>query len=375
LTDFEYMTWALRLAESARGATSPNPMVGCVIVKEGQIVGQGAHLRAGGPHAEVHALRMAGEEAKGATMYVTLEPCSHTGRTPPCADAVVHAGIARLVVAMLDPNPRVSGQGVERVRAAGIQVDVGVCEEEARQLNEVFVKFITTRRPFVTLKAAMTLDGKIATHTGDSRWITGEAARAFVHRLRGEHDAILVGVGTVLADNPRLTARGEGAGKSPLRIILDSRLRTPLSAHVFQDVHRVPTWIVCGPAAPRDKRHRLEEQGVTVLELPNPAGGKLPLGKLLDLLGEREVTSLLVEGGANVNGSFLDEHRIDKIVMFVAPKLVGGLAPTPFAGHGASRMGEAVPLRGVTVQSFENDVCITGYPVFTGSPDSERKSG
>lgn len=361
--DARYMALALELARSAAGQTSPNPLVGAVVVKDGEVVGMGAHLKAGQPHAEVHALRMAGERAKGATLYITLEPCSHYGRTPPCADAVIQAGISRVVVAVLDPNPLVAGQGVSRLIAAGVEVTVGIGEAEARRLNEVFFHYITTRRPFVTVKTASTLDGKIATVTGHSRWITGEEARGQVHELRRRHDAILVGVGTVIADDPELTARtaGTATGRQPVRVILDRRLRTPLDARVVND-GKAPTWIVTSAEAPAEKRAALEERGVTVL-VPD---GPVTVEQVLDELGARGITSLLVEGGAEVNGSFLRARAVQKIVAYLSMKLVGGAgAPTPFGGPGLERMDEAVPLADVEWEQVgPHDLRITGYPVW-----------
>lgn len=359
--DSKYMDLALELARSARGQTSPNPMVGAVIVKDGTIVGMGAHLRAGEPHAEVHALRMAGEKALGATAYVTLEPCSHYGKTPPCAGALLAAGVQRVVVATLDPNPLVAGRGVEQLRAAGIEVLVGVREEEAKSLNEVFFHYITTRRPFVTVKTASTLDGKIASTTGHSRWITGAEAREEVHVLRRQHDAILVGIGTILADDPLLTARQneQAFGRQPVSIVLDSQLRTPLDARVIQS-REAETWIVTTDTAPRDKKESLVTKGVKVIEIDAP----IHIENVLATLGERGITSVLVEGGQEVNGSFLQARAIQKIVSHLALKLIGGSeAPTPFGGQGFATMGEAVSLNNVSITPIgKNDVQIIGYP-------------
>ncbi|NRR04168.1 bifunctional diaminohydroxyphosphoribosylaminopyrimidine deaminase/5-amino-6-(5-phosphoribosylamino)uracil reductase RibD [Brevibacillus sp. RS1.1] len=359
--DSKYMDLALELARSARGQTSPNPMVGAVIVKDGTIVGMGAHLRAGEPHAEVHALRMAGEKAQGATVYVTLEPCSHYGKTPPCAEALIAADVRRVVVATLDPNPLVAGRGVEMLRAAGVEVAVGVREEEAKALNEVFFHYIQTRRPFVTVKTASTLDGKIASFTGHSRWITGAEARAEVHELRRQHDAILVGVGTILADDPLLTARQEEQrfGSQPVRVILDSHLRTPLDARVVQNAD-AKTWIFATDAAPKEKQELLAARGVKVISTAGP----IRVEKVLDTLGELGITSLLVEGGQEVNGSFLQARAIQKVVSHIALKLIGGSsAPSPFGGQGFSTMGEAVQLANVTITPIgKSDVQISGYP-------------
>ncbi|MGZ4107522.1 MAG: bifunctional diaminohydroxyphosphoribosylaminopyrimidine deaminase/5-amino-6-(5-phosphoribosylamino)uracil reductase RibD, partial [Tumebacillaceae bacterium] len=267
MNDQQYMQFALDIASQAKGRTNPNPLVGAVIVKDGRIVGFGAHLKAGEPHAEVHAFRMAGDAAEGATLYVTLEPCSHHGKTPPCADLVVRSKVKRVVVAMQDPNPLVAGRGTTRIREAGIEVEVGVLEAQAKRLNERFIYNITTTLPFVVLKTAMTLDGKIATSTNDSRWITGPQAREAVHRLRDEVDGILVGIGTVLADDPELTTRlPEGGGKNPTRVILDSKLRIEEAAKVL-DTSVAPTWIVTGPDVDEQKKQRLLARGVEIIAM------------------------------------------------------------------------------------------------------------
>lgn len=368
MTDREYMQLAIQVAASANGRTWPNPMVGAVVVNHGRIAGIGAHLKAGEPHAEVHALSMAGDEAKGGTLYVTLEPCSHYGRTPPCADRVIESGVRRVVVAMPDPNPLVAGRGVERIRQAGIAVDVGVLEEESRQMNEVWLTSMLQKRPFVWAKAAMTLDGKIAASSGDSKWITGEAARRQVHRLRDAADAILVGVGTVIADNPLLTTRLPEGGRNPVRVVLDSHLRIPESAQVLGP--EAPTIVVCGPHADTEKRVRLEKRGIDMVEVAL-ADGKLDLKQVLVELHKREVTLLLVEGGSEVHGSFLAAQLIDKVTMFIAPKLIGGTGPTPVAGNGLPRMSDAIELQNTNVEMFGNDLAITGKPVWTPVGESD----
>lgn len=358
--DKHFMSLALSLAKSATGQTSPNPMVGAVVVKDGQIAGMGAHLRAGEAHAEVHALNMAGERAKGATMYVTLEPCSHHGRTPPCADAVLRAGVSRVVIAMLDPNPQVAGRGAARLKDAGVEVITGVMEKEAQQLNEVFFHYISTGRPFVTIKTASTLDGKTATSTGDSRWISGVKAREEVHQLRHQSDAILVGINTVLADDPALTARLHSQGKQPVRIILDRSLRIPLSARLVTD-KAAPTWIYTTAKAPAEKVASLQAQGVEVILLGEEV---LSIHAVLDSLGQRGITSLLVEGGAEVNGSFLQARAMNKVISYVSCKLIGGrTAPTSFGGDGLELMNDAVLLERMQVEQIdEHDVRIVGYP-------------
>ena len=360
--DRAFMALALKLAQKGAGYTSPNPMVGAVVVRDGRIVGKGYHRRYGGPHAEVEALRQAGELARGATLYVTLEPCNHHGQTPPCTQAVLAAGIARVVIANADPNPRVTGGGADYLRRQGLQVEMGLMAEAGRKLNEAFFKAITTGRPWVIAKAAASLDGKIATHTNDSHWITGPAARTWVHRLRHRVDAILVGVGTVLADDPQLTTRlPRGRGKDPIRIILDSQLRLPLTAQVLHLHSAAPTWIACTEAAPPDKRAALAALGVACLILPE-RNGRVDLQALLDLLGQRRVQSLLVEGGAEVHGAFFEAGLIDKLHFFLAPKLIGGRqAPGIFGGQGIACLADAPPLQDLTIRRFGPDILISGY--------------
>ncbi|MGQ9919961.1 MAG: bifunctional diaminohydroxyphosphoribosylaminopyrimidine deaminase/5-amino-6-(5-phosphoribosylamino)uracil reductase RibD [Desulfobacca sp.] len=360
--DRSFMARALRLAKKGAGFTSPNPMVGAVVVRDGRIVGQGYHRRYGGPHAEVEALSQAGAAARGATLYVTLEPCNHHGKTPPCTQAVLAAGIARVVIANADPNPRVTGGGAAFLRQQGLQVEMGLLAEAARRLNEPFFKASTTGRPWVIAKAAASLDGKIATHTNDSHWITGPAARLWVHRLRHQVDAILVGVGTVVADDPQLTTRlPRGRGKDPVRVILDSRLRLPLTAQVLQLHSTAPTWIACTEAAPPDKREALAALGAECLLLPSRQG-RVDLEALLSLLGQRRLQSLLVEGGAEVHGAFFEAGLIDKFYLFLAPKLIGGRqAPGVFGGQGITRLAEAPSLRELTIRRLGPDLLISGY--------------
>ncbi len=364
--DEVYMQYALDLAALARGRTNPNPMVGAVIIKDGQIVGEGWHHKAGTPHAEVHALRMAGEKAKGATLYVTLEPCSHYGKTPPCADAVIAAGLKRVVIAIEDPNPLVAGRGTAKLRDAGIEVEVGVCEDKARELNEVFLKYIQTRRPFVLLKTAMTLDGKIATVTGKSKWISNEKSRRYVHQLRDEYDAILAGIGTVLKDDPILNTRLEkGEGHDPIRVILDRKLRIPLESKIIRTARQQRTIIACSPEADTGKKEALTAAGAEILEIPAHETG-LDLHVLLDVLGQLEICSLLIEGGGEVYANFLQDHLADKVCWFIAPKIFGGKnAPGPIGGAGVAEVAGAVKLERVNVRFFDEDLCITGYPRYT----------
>ncbi|EOR24278.1 bifunctional diaminohydroxyphosphoribosylaminopyrimidine deaminase/5-amino-6-(5-phosphoribosylamino)uracil reductase RibD [Cytobacillus oceanisediminis] len=360
--DQDYMRMALELAASALGKTNPNPVVGAVIVKDGVIVGTGLHRKAGEPHAEVHAFRMAGDHAKDATLYVTLEPCSHYGKTPPCALLVKESGVKRVVVATEDPNPQVAGRGINILREAGIEVEVGILQKEAQQLNERFIHNMIHGTPFVISKVAMTLDGKIATHTGHSQWITGEAARKEVHLLRNEVDGILVGIGTVLADNPRLTTRLEGPSKNPIRIILDANLRTPLEAHIT-DCKEAKTIIVTSAIAHSSKAIALEEKGVDLLTVPS-INGQLDLKIALKELYKRGITDILLEGGSEVNASFMRQGLINKYLVYIAPKIVGGTnSYTPFRGEDIDKVEEAVPLRFEKTEWVGADIKITAYPV------------
>ena len=361
-TDEKYMQLALDLAASARGNTNPNPLVGAVIVKDGIIVGTGLHRKAGEPHAEVHAFRMAGEHAKGATLYVTLEPCSHYGKTPPCANLVKESEVKRVVVAMQDPNPAVAGRGIQLLRNAGIEVAVGVLVEQAQRLNERFIHNMLTKRPFIISKYAMTLDGKIATHTGHSKWVTGEAARQDVHHIRHQVDGILVGAGTVIADNPSLTTRlPEGYGKNPVRIIMDSTLRIPAHAHVL-DVKEADTIIVCDEDASLERITALQEQGITVMKVRRNQQG-LMIDDMLEKLYQYGITDILVEGGSTVNASFLQQGAIDKFVIYIAPKVLGGkLSLTPFAGPNPLTMDASWDVEVASFEKIGQDLRIIAYP-------------
>ena len=362
--DREVMALALRLAAKGRGHTSPNPMVGAVVVNRGAIVGQGSHRKVGGPHAEVLALSQAGSRAKGGILYVTLEPCSHLKkRTPPCVPLVITSGVRRVVVAMVDPNPQVRGRGIARLTQAGIQVDVGCLEAEAQQLNETYVHWVQTGRPFTILKAGMTLDGQIATSSGESQWITDEAARLQAHQLRAEVDAVLVGIGTVLRDDPQLTARTGGdpvrlAPRQPLRVVVDSRLRIPFKAAVLQRQEETHTVIATTRAAPVEKIERLQRRGVDVLVLP-AAGGHVNLTALWTRLGQLGVTSLLVEGGSGLNGAVLRAGLPQRLMCFVAPLLLGGQdAKGLLGGLSPRRLREAVPLKNLRIEPVGRDMLI-----------------
>ncbi|MFD2672842.1 bifunctional diaminohydroxyphosphoribosylaminopyrimidine deaminase/5-amino-6-(5-phosphoribosylamino)uracil reductase RibD [Marinicrinis sediminis] len=360
MDDQWYMQTALQLAAAAQGQTDINPVVGCVIVKQGRIIGMGAHLKRGEGHAEVLALQMAGSEAEGATAYVTLEPCSHFGKTPPCADRLIEAGVKRVVVATEDPNPQVAGRGIARLREHGIDVTTGILGASSRRLNERFNKFIVSRLPFVTLKSAMTLDGKVATRLGDSKWISNEAARQEVHTLRHQVQAIMVGVGTILADDPLLTTRLSVPGLHPVRIVVDSLLRTPIEANVITN-READTILICAEEADPQAVRRFEALGIRVIR--SGKGKRVDLTQAMQRLGEIEISSILVEGGATLAGQLLKEGLIDNMIVYVAPKLVGGSgAPGLFAGEGLDYMRDAWQIHDMQVEMVGDNIRITGYP-------------
>ena len=355
-----YMREALRIAAYASGRTTPNPLVGAVIVKDNRIVGQGWHRKAGTEHAEIHALHQAGELAKGADIYVTLEPCSHYGKTPPCCQAIIKAGIKKVIVAMTDPNPLVAGNGLKELKAAGIEVVEGVCRDEAEKLNEVFLKWIVHKMPFIVGKTAMTLDGKIATVSGDSKWITNEKSRKFVHQLRDLYDGILIGIGTVLADNPTLTTRLDHLGKNPVRIIVDSKARIPLDSIVITD-KSAHTILAVTERASQEKIAALLQVGIEVIVTKEKAD-RVDLSDLLKILAEKNICSILVEGGSRINYSFFVEHLVDKVHCFIAPKIIGGTdAASPVGGKGTFYMKDAYQLNDITTERFDEDILITGY--------------
>ncbi|MGI2295758.1 bifunctional diaminohydroxyphosphoribosylaminopyrimidine deaminase/5-amino-6-(5-phosphoribosylamino)uracil reductase RibD [Paenibacillus sp. GXUN7292] len=362
LSDEHYMRIALELAAAASGQTGTNPVVGCVVVNEGRVVGMGAHLKQGEAHAEVHALQMAGELARNATVYVTLEPCSHYGSTPPCSDRIIDAGAAKVVIASLDPNPLVAGSGAAKLRARGIEVVEGVMQREAQLLNEKFNHYITTGLPFVTIKTASTLDGKIASQSGDSRWITGEKARAEVHTLRHQHEAIMVGVDTVIADDPSLTTRAVVPALHPVRIVVDSSLRIPLEAKLLSD-QLAPVIVLTTSRANQEKLAGLTEKGVQVISCGE--GPKVDLAVAMKKLGELKISSILLEGGGKLNGAMLRAALVNKIIMYYGTKIIGGFhSPSCFAFEGIERMSDAIELDNVAVSMAGNDICVVGYPVY-----------
>jgi diaminohydroxyphosphoribosylaminopyrimidine deaminase/5-amino-6-(5-phosphoribosylamino)uracil reductase len=359
MTDLSYMQRALELARRGRGWVNPNPLVGAVVVRDGAIVGEGFHPKVGEPHAEVFALREAGEKARGATLYVTLEPCNHWGRTPPCTQGIIEAGIQRVVAASWDANPLTAAQSRQTLEAAGIPLSVGLLEAEARRLNEPFFHFIRTRRPFVVMKTAMTLDGKIATPSGHSQWISGEASRAHVQELRATYAGIMAGIGTVLADDPSLTCRIPGA-HTPARIIVDPRAETPLTAKLFADPS--PVILAIAPKADPERRRALEARGATLLEVPLAENGRhLDLCALMAQLGERSIDSILLEGGGGLNASALRAGIVSKVVSFVAPKLLAGDGIPPTHGPAFATMDQAIPLRDLSCHPSGEDVRLEAY--------------
>jgi len=360
------MQMALDLAKKGEGFTSPNPMVGAVIVKDGEVVGKGYHKAAGEAHAEVDAIDNAGSLARDATLYVTLEPCNHTGRTPPCTEKIIGAGIRHVVAAMEDPNPDVKSGGLEYLKNRGIKTTVGICEDHAKRLNEFFIKYTRTKRPFTIVKCAATLDGRIATKSGDSKWITGEAAREFVHRLRHAVDAIMVGINTVEKDNPSLTTRLASRSKDfksldPTRIILDTHLRISEAAKLLRLHSDSDTILVTGPSASSDKKARIEKTGARIIESPLK-DGIIDLDRLVDRLGPLGITSLLIEGGSRVVASALSAGIVEKIIFFFAPKILGGDDGIPICkGPGADVMDRCIPVKDIHVRRFGDDIMIQGY--------------
>ncbi len=365
----QYMRRALELARRGEGHVSPNPMVGCVVVKDGRIISEGYHEKVGEYHAERNALLRCEEDPAGADLYVTLEPCCHYGRTPPCTEIIIEKGIGRVFVAALDVNPLVAGKGVQTLRDAGIEVVTGILEQEAMDLNEVFYHFFETHRPFVAMKYAMTLDGKIACYTGDSQWITGETARAYVHHLRKRYSSILVGITTALKDDPMLNCRTE-EGVDPVRLVADSQLRLPTDSRLAQTAKDIPTWVftteeTLRSAKGRERADALNRLGVDVI----PCGyagatdhhSRIDISNLLSILADRDIDSVLVEGGGTVNASFLEAGLVDRVYAFLGPKLVGGEeSRSPIEGSGVPRMEAAVELEDIELQQFDDDFMITG---------------
>lgn len=370
MSDIFYMKKALALAAKGKGRTSPNPVVGAVVVKGGEIIAADYHRKAGTPHAEVLALKKAGERAKGAALYINLEPCCHTDkRTPPCTKTIIHAGIRKVVVAMIDPNPKVSGLGLKELQKAGIETVSGVMEDEAKRLNEAFIKYITKKGPFVILKIAQSLDGKIATDKGESRWITGEKAREQVHKLRNEVDAVLVGIGTVKKDDPSLDCRTKG-GRNPYRIIVDSNLQIPLDAKVLKHddgktiiatVAHPPSLAKRGRGSYKTKIDALKNLGVRVLPVKEN-NGRVDLKALMKELGRLDITSVMIEGGSSINASALSSGIVDKVMIFSAPKIIGGVDSIPsIGGKSPALLKNAFNFKNLQIKKIGEDVLLEGY--------------
>ncbi len=354
-----WMQQALNLARSTTGQTAPNPMVGAVVVKDGCLVGMGAHLKAGTPHAEVHALEMAGENAAGSTLYSTLEPCNHAGKTPPCTEKIISSGVKRVVIGCQDPDSRVAGKGIQRLKEAGIEVIVGILEKECKQINEAYFHHRQTGFPFITLKTATTLDGRIATASGHSKWITNSLSRERVHQLRHQHQALLVGIGTVLADDPQLTTRLPQGGRNPLRVIVDSRLRTPADAQIT-DVSKADTLIFTTEKRDQHKEAQLLSKGVQVMIAG--AGPRVDWEFVFRTLGDRGVISVLVEGGSEINASLLEGNWIHKVIAFLSPKLLGGSSSLhSIGGKNPQKVSEAKKLKDITLERYGEDLCVIGY--------------
>lgn len=364
--DVKFMKEAIRLAAKGLGRTSPNPAVGAVIVRDSRVIASGYHKKAGQNHAEVEALSMIGGKGKADDiLYVTLEPCNHYGRTPPCTEAIIRSGIKNVVVGMPDPNPTVEGGGAGFLRRNGVNIVSGVLEAECRRLNEIFIKFITTGRPFVIAKSALTLDGWSAASNGHSRWITNERSREFVHRMRDRSDAIMTGVGTIIADDPSLTARPKNRrGRDPVRIIVDTHLRIPHNARVLNHDSKAKTILAVGEGVPPALLKDIDKTGVSTMTCPIK-DGRIDLSALMLALGKMSITSLIVEGGAGIMGSMIKEKLIDKLYIFKAPKILGGDDGIPMArGKGPERMDQSLSLRDIEVKRFGDDILITGYPEY-----------
>lgn len=357
----KYMKRALELAKFGWGRTNPNPLVGAVIVKDGKIISEGYHKRLGGDHAEIDAFKNISCDVAGATIYVNLEPCSHQGRTPPCSKAIIEKGIKKVVIAMTDPNPKVKGNGIKMLRDNGVEVTTGVLEDKAKKLNEIFIKYITRKKPFVTMKWAMTLDGKIATKTYDSKWISCDLSREYVHTIRDRMAAIMVGSSTVISDNPSLTTRlKDGGGTNPLRIVVDSKGIVPHDSNVFNN-DGAGCILATTSQITKEKIKRLKDKGVLVLMIGRE-DGHVDLVQLMDELYKMEIDSVLLEGGGGLNAAALDAGIVDKATIFIAPKIIGGReATTPVEGAGIAFMQDAIQLKDMAVKRFDKDIFIEGY--------------
>ena len=361
--DQKFKKIALKLAERGKGRVSPNPLVGAVVVKGDHILGQGYHARYGSQHAEIMALKEAGAEAKGSTIYINLEPCCHHGQTPPCVNEIINAGIKRAVIGIKDPNPLVNGKSIQLLTNKGIEVKLGVLEKAALRLNEYFLKYMTTGSPFVILKCGMSLDGKVATKTGESRWVTGESSREHVHKLRNEIDATMVGIETILRDNPRLTTRlKNGKGRDPIRVVIDSLLRVPIRTRIFTQESSAGNIIVTTVNAPMERIKRIEATGAKVLFVKPKGKNRVDMQIMLKELGKFQITSLLIEGGPGINASAIQEGIVDKLIMFIAAKIIGGkTAPSAIQGDGIAILEEAVRIDDIKIKKLGEDLMVEGY--------------
>jgi len=356
------MNRALELSKKAAGFVNPNPLVGAVIVKDNRIIGEGCHEYFGGPHAEVNAFANAKEDVEGATMYVTLEPCSHYGKTPPCADAIVRNKISKVVIGMIDPNPVVAGRGIEILKSNGIEVTTGIMEKEIKKTNEIFVKYITEKQPFCIMKTAMTMDGKIATYIGDSKWINNEKSRVYVHELRQMLTGIMVGIGTVLSDDPELTTRREDViSINPIRIVIDSRARIPLESKLLKCDKKTKTIIVTTELAEQSKIEAIKQKGAQVI-VTRSKNNRVNLKKLMTELGDMGIDSILLEGGSTLNYSALEEGIVDKVISFISPKIFGGTSnKTPVGGQGIEHVKDSIKLHDIEISRFNEDIMIEAY--------------
>lgn len=357
--DEKYMALALKLAEKGRGKVAPNPMVGAVLVKNGKIIGNGYHQAFGGAHAEIHAIHEGGTNCKGATLYVSMEPCAHYGKTSPCVDAIIKAGITKVVAAVIDPNPITSGKGIQELKEAGVEVVVGIMEMQAKRLNGLFFKLMQKGLPYVTVKWAMSIDGKIATHTGESKWITSEESRKYVHKIRGQMDGILVGINTVMRDDPLLTCRIE-EGRNPKRIVVDSNAALPLNSHLLSTINESEIIVAVTKNAQLKRIQKLEQMGCRIVQTKD-MNGRVDLKELFQRLGEMKLTNILVEGGSRVITSVIEDRLADRVMVFVAPIIIGGEgAKSPVLGTGINKIGEAAEIDEVEIKRFSNDIVIEG---------------
>jgi len=355
----KYIVLALELAEKGRGRVEPNPMVGAVLVKNGQIMGKGYHQAFGGAHAEIHAIHEGGTNSKGATLYVSMEPCAHYGKTSPCVDAIIKAGITKVVAAVIDPNPITSGKGIHMLKGAGIEVVVGVMEAQARRLNAPFFKLMQQGLPYITVKWAMSVDGKIATHTGESRWITSEESREYAHKIRGQMDGILVGINTVVRDDPLLTCRIEG-GRNPKRIVVDSNAALPLNSRLLSTINESEIIVAVSKNPQLSRIQKLEQMGCRIVQTKD-MNGRVDLKELFQRLGEMKLTNILVEGGSRVITSVIEDRLADRVMVFVAPVIIGGEgAKSPVLGTGINKMSEAAEITEIMVTRLSNDIVIEG---------------